>query len=108
MLSCIYAHNFLGIGFRELQRMIGQTNYNSYYYCISKLRKYDVIATAPKDKKIHLTEKGEKFVITGLIPTLLWQIDEQIMNMNTTPRVFSKKRNRYDNTRKKRRYRKAI
>ena len=65
MLGCIYAHNLLGIGFRELQRMIGQTNYNSYYYCISKLRKYDVIATTPKDKKIHLTEKGTKICHYG-------------------------------------------
>ena len=101
MLSCIYAHNSLGIGFRELQRMTRQTNYNSYYYCIFKLRKYDVIATTPKDKKIHLTEKGKKFVITGLIPTLLWQIDEHILNDDTTPRVLEKNRNRYDNTRRR-------
>lgn len=101
ILLCIYAHDFLGIGFRELQRRIGQTNYNSYYYCISKLREHDVITTTPKDKKIHLTEKGRNFIIMGLIPTLLWQIDEQILNMNTTPRELAKKRNRYDNIRRK-------
>ena len=92
LLRCIYAHNSLGIGFRELQRMIGQTNYNSYYYCVSKLKEYNVITTASKDKKIRLTDKGRNFVIIDLIPTLLWQIDEQILNKNTTSRVLEKNR----------------